>query len=321
MSQIFLKELGIKNKIDFLNIGSGSHGKQTAEAINGLEYFFKKKKPSIVLVQGDTNTVLAGGIAAVKLKISVGHVEAGLRSYDLRMPEEYNRRLVDHLSDFLYAPTKLNKQILEGEKVLGKIFVTGNTVIDACKMFLPIAEKNSKIMTKLGLKKMEYALATIHRAENVDEINTLKSFANIFSKCQIPVILPLHPRTRKLAKNYKLKDVLFRNPNIKVIEPVGYFDFLLLMKNSTFIFTDSGGIQEEATAPNIRKKVFVLRKSTERPEAVKTGYCEVVGVDLKNTMNAVKKFLTNKPKLNRPSPYGKGDSASQIVNILDNEKL
>jgi len=316
MSQIFLKELGIRNKIEHLEVGSGSHGDVTARALVGLERFFLKHRPSVVLVEGDTNTVLAGGLAAAKMAIPVGHVEAGLRSYDRRMPEEHNRRLVDHLSDLLFAPTELNRKTLMAENIQGKVFVTGNTVIDACLMNMPIAEKKSRVTKKLGLIKDAFALATIHRQENVDNKNVLRSFIKAFSGGPFPVLLPLHPRTLKMAGKFGLKKILLNDPNITVVEPVGYFDFLMLMKASRFIMTDSGGIQEEATAPNLRKKVFVLRTSTERPEAVKAGYAEIVGVSQSKILKAVQRYLEGKGPKCHGSPYGKGDSRIRTVDIL-----
>jgi UDP-N-acetylglucosamine 2-epimerase (non-hydrolysing) len=316
MSQIFLKELGIRNRIEHLEVGGGSHSEVTAKAMVGLERFFGRFRPSIVLVEGDTNTVLAGGLAAAKMHVPVGHVEAGLRSYDRRMPEEHNRRLVDHLSDMLFAPTELNRKVLLDEKVQGKVFVTGNTVIDACLMNMPIAEKRSKVTRKLGLIKEAFALATVHRQENVDDKAVLRSFIKIFSDCPVPVLLPLHPRTLKMAGRFGLKRSLLHDPNIIVIEPVGYFDFLMLMRASRFILTDSGGIQEEATAPNIRKKVFVLRTSTERPEAVKAGYAELVGVKAREVLRKVHSFIEGRSRTGRGAPYGKGDARIRTVDLI-----
>ena len=275
-----------------------------------------RESADLIVVVGDVNSTIACALVASKLGIPVAHVEAGLRSYDLRMPEEYNRRLVDHLADLLFAPTTLNQKILKGEKVLGKIFVTGNTVIDSCLLFMPIAKKRSKIMKNLDLVPESYALATIHRAENVDLKATFEAFIDIFSNCPLPVILPLHPRTVKLAGKFGLKDRLLNDPNINIIDPIGYFDFLVLMKNSKFIITDSGGIQEEATSSNINRKVFVLRNSTERPEAVDAGYCEVVGTNKKNALKAINEHLEIKEELNKPSPYGKGNSAKIIIDVI-----
>jgi len=317
MNQIFFDELGLPQPDYCLNVGSGSQAQQTANAMMKIEKVFLKTKPDIVLIEGDTNTVLAGALTAAKMGVKVGHIEAGLRSYDIRMPEEYNRRLTDHISNLLFAPTDFNAKTLKKEDVWGKIFVTGNTVIDACLEYLPIAKEKSKILDKI--KFDEFVLATAHRAENVDELNVLKNFVRVFTNCSLPVVYPIHPRTVKRLKEFGLYEKLAGDKNIQLIEPVGYFDFLVLMKNCSFILTDSGGIQEEATAPNMRKKVFILRKSTERPEAVEAGYAEIVGTDAKNVLKRVNEFIENPDIPKIPSPFGDGQSGRRIVNILKKE--
>ena len=319
MSQVFIKELGMPPISNFLNIGSGSQSQQLAKVLVGLEKIFLGSPPSAILVEGDTNTVLAGALSGSKLSIPVVHIEAGLRSNDFRMPEEYNRRVTDHLSSLLLAPTRNNAKTLRDEHVAGKIFVTGNTVIDACLRNLPIAQKKSFITDQLGLEKESYALATIHRAENVDDAKTLSNFIDIFESSPLPVILPLHPRTVKNAKRFGLWERMTHGTNIGVIDPVGYWDFLVLMANCGFILTDSGGIQEEATAPNIRRKCFVLRTSTERQEAVDTGFAELVGVNPKKVVKRIWDWIENDWSVpNKKSPFGDGTSAEKTVEILQN---
>jgi len=318
MNQIFFDELGLPQPDYCLNVGSGSQARQTANAMMKIEKVFLKTKPDIVLIEGDTNTVLAGALTAAKMGVKVGHVEAGLRSYDIRMPEEYNRRLTDHISNLLFAPTDFNEKTLKKEDVWGKIFVTGNTVIDACLEYLPVAKEKSKILDKI--KFDEFVLATAHRAENVDNLNVLKNFVKIFTECPIPVVYPIHPRTVKRLKEFGLYEKLAGDKNIQLIEPVGYFDFLVLMKNCSFILTDSGGIQEEATAPNIRKKVFILRKSTERPEAVEAGYAEIVGTDVKNVLKRVNEFIKNPETPKVSSPFGDGNAGKKILDIVKDEE-
>jgi len=188
-------------------------------------------------------------------------------------------------------------------------------VIDACLEYLPIAKEKSKILDKI--KFDEFVLATAHRAENVDNLNVLKNFVKIFTECPLPVVYPIHPRTVKRLKEFGLYKNLADDKNVQLIQPVGYFDFLVLMKRCSFILTDSGGIQEEATAPNIRKKVFVLRKSTERPEAVETGYAEVVGTETKNVLNKIKEFVENSEIIKTPSPFGNGSASKKILNIIE----
>lgn len=314
MSKVFFDELGLPEPDAFLGVGSGSPGRQTGEAIIRFEEEFGRSGPACVLVEGDTNTVLAGAIAAMKMRIPLGHVEAGLRSYDLRMPEELNRRLTDHASDYLFAPTEEAVRTLKGEGVWGRIFKTGNTVIDATLMYLPKAESSSKVMWEVPWEN--YALATLHRAENVDDPRTLESMVRVLTSCPVPVVLPLHPRTELRLDERNLKPQLERCDTVKLLPPVGYLDMLLLMRRARFIITDSGGIQEEACSPVIRKRVFVMRKSTERPEAVRAGYCKVVGTDAKRVLREIRSFVEHPEARFLPCPYGKGDAGRRIARAL-----
>jgi len=319
MSQTFFDELGLPEPDRNLSVGSGTQGQQTANAIMRLEEAYLDGRPDVVLVEGDTNTVLAGALAAAKLGIRVGHVEAGLRSYDRRMPEEHNRRLTDHASDLLFAPTEHNASTLRREDVWGKIFVTGNTVIDACLEYLPLAERRSSILDRIIFD--EFALATAHRAENVDDPRVLGNIARIFMGCPSHVVYPAHPRTAKRLKECGLYDRLASHDNVQLIDPVGYFDFLLLMSRSSFIISDSGGIQEEATAPNIRKKVFVLRENTERPEAVEAGYADVVGTDPSLVLDKIGAYVNHHENSFGPGPFGDGSSGLRILSCLSEEVL
>ncbi len=315
MSQVFLEELGVGKPDAFLKVGSGSHAEQTAEALLRLEETFARERPDLVLVEGDTNTVLGAALSAVKLQIDVAHVEAGPRSYDPRMTEEQNRRLVDHLSSFLFAPSEQCQANLRRESVWGQVFVAGNPVIDACLKFLPLAERKSKALE--GVRAEEFALATAHRAENVDDPRTLKEFVQIFTSCPVPVVYPIHPRTRERLKEFGLYETLADSPNVELIPPQGYLDFLLLMRHARFILTDSGGIQQEATAPNLRKKVFVLRTTTESPEAVAAGYVEVLGTEAAAVLPRIQSFVENPVVPQVPSPYGDGRSGQRIARILE----
>lgn len=318
LSEIFFEELRLPKPDKFLGVGSGSQAEQTAKAMIAIEKELIDTDPSVVLVQGDTNTVLAGALAASKSGFPVGHVEAGLRSHDYRMPEEYNRRLADHLSAYLFAPTERSAENLRKESVHGKIFVTGNTVIDACNTYVPIAESESTIISKLKFDR--FCLATAHRAENVDDRNVLENFIEIFHKSPVPVVYPIHPRTKKLLGSFGLLEKLERSENVQLIDPVGYFDFLMLEKRCEFIMTDSGGIQEEATAPSINKKVFVLRISTERPEAVESGHAVVVGTDAEAVLREISRYVLEgclPPPMS--NPYGIGDAAKQTIGYLNYE--
>ncbi len=314
LSAVFFDNLGLPAPTRTLDVGSGSQAEQTGEALWKLEGTFEETAPSVVLVEGDTNTVLAGALAAAKMGIDVGHVEAGLRSHDLRMPEEHNRRLTDHLSSMLFAPTMSAKQNLEKEGVWGRIWITGNTVIDACMTFMKTAEEKSDILSRIDFE--EFSLATAHRMENVDDPDVLSNFVEIFRNCPVPVVYPIHPRTVKMLKEFGLYERLSESDNVQLLPPVGYLDFLLLMRECRFMLTDSGGIQEEATSPNIRKKVFVLRTSTERPEAVEAGFCEVVGTDSKKVLAAIARHVEGGQSLAGPSPFGDGTASEKIASIL-----
>jgi UDP-N-acetylglucosamine 2-epimerase (non-hydrolysing) len=314
MSQQFIEELELPEPDYSYKVRANSQSVQTARIMIHVEKLLKETRPLVVLVEGDTNSVLATALAAVKLGIAVGHVEAGLRSFDLRMPEEHNRRLTDHLSAYLFAPTRVAERNLKRENVWGKIYVTGNTVIDAVIQHMPMAEKKSKILQALPFE--DFILATAHRAENVDDLRVLKNFMEAFAEAPLPVVYPMHPRTRKKLQQNNLWYKTKSWKNICILPPLGYFDFLVLMKKCEMIVTDSGGIQEEATAPPIRKPVLVTRLSTERPEAVRAGFAEVVGTEKKAIIEAMKRTQMNNKKLQKMSPYGDGNAGRKISTIV-----
>lgn len=318
LSEVFFDDLELPRPNSFLAIGSGTAAEQTGKAMIAIEKEILSWKPDVVLVQGDTNTVLAGALAGSKAGFPVGHVEAGLRSFDTRMPEEYNRILADHISAYLFAPTEVNVSNLRKEAVQGKIFVTGNTVIDSCNRYAPVAEKKSTVLPSIRFK--DFCLATAHRAENVDDPKVLADFVEIFSRSPMPVVFPVHPRTRKLLESTHLGGKVEKSENIQLIQPQGYFDFLTLMMHSKFLLTDSGGIQEEATAPSINKRVFVLRLSTERPEAVTSGHSTVVGTEPEAVLKEINAYVSGgcKPPASN-CPYGSGDAAIKTVNCLSTE--
>jgi UDP-N-acetylglucosamine 2-epimerase (non-hydrolysing) len=317
MSQQFIENLELEAPDYSLKIEASSPGAQTAEILMKMDKLLEKLEASIVLVEGDTNTVLSGAIAANKRTIPIGHVEAGLRSFDLRMPEEHNRRLTDHISDYLFSPTENAKANLLKENVWGKIYLTGNTAIDAVIQHLPIAEKKSTIMEKIPFK--EFILATAHRAENVDNSTFLESFMEVFSNSPLPIVYPMHPRTRKRLQENNMLVEMEKMKSVLILPPLGYLDFLILMKNCRIIITDSGGIQEEATAPDIRKKVLVIRLSTERQEAVETGFASLVGIDKNNVLDALNQAIEIREKLPSTSPFGDGTAAIKTVDIIKQE--
>jgi UDP-N-acetylglucosamine 2-epimerase (non-hydrolysing) len=317
MAQQFIENLELTAPDYFLEIESSSPGAQTAEILMKMDQLLEKIEPSILLVEGDTNTVLSAALAANKRAFSIGHVEAGLRSFDLRMPEEHNRRLTDHISNYLFSPTERARANLIKENVWGKIYLTGNTAIDAVIQHLPLAEKKSKIMERIPFKT--FVLATAHRAENVDNKSFLESLRAVFSKSPLPIVYPMHPRTRKRLQENHMLSQMEKLKKLLILEPLGYLDFLVLMKHSSLIITDSGGIQEEATAPGIRKRVLVIRLSTERQEAVEAGFAKIVGTDKDNILAAIHKELASVEKLPSVSPFGDGRSAEKIVDVIEKD--
>ncbi len=314
LSGSIFRDMHLREPDTNLNIGSGSHAEQTAKALVGIETELLRVKPDIVLVQGDTNAVLSAALAAVKLGIPIGHVEAGLRSYDMRMPEEHNRRVTDHLSDYLFAPTESSAKTLRFENVWGKIYVTGNTAIDAVEMSLPAARKNSTITAKIGLK--EFLLLTLHRAENVDDSGILKGIVDGLIKLNRQIVFAAHPRTVSRLEQFNLIERVRSSGLISVIDPPAYLDFLMLLDACSFVLTDSGGIQEEVTAPSINKRVFVLRKSTERPEAVRSGHAVVVGTSPDEFPERIMTGMKSPAPKRGNCPFGSGDAARRIVDVL-----
>ena len=274
----FMRDLDLPKPDYSLNITKSNPQLQISEIIGKLSKILIKDDFDSVMVQGDTNTVLAAGICSLKSNIPISHVESGLRSNDWRMPEEHNRIAIDHLSEFLFAPTKNTKFNLISEKVHGQIFVTGNTVIDAINIYSKISKKKSKLL----IPSTEFILSTLHRAENVDDRKTLSRILKGLINSNKKIIFPIHPRTKKRLHEFGFFNKLDQNQNIQMIDSVGYFEMLELMKNCSFIVTDSGGIQEEATSPIIRKKVLVVRKTTDRPESVESQLAEIVGLKEEN---------------------------------------
>lgn len=315
MSKAFFKDLSLREPDKNLQIGSGTHSEQTAKALVGIEIELQSYQPTVVLVQGDTNAVLSAALAAVKLNIPVGHVEAGLRSYDVRMPEEHNRRLTDHASKFLFAPTEQSAKILEQEHVWGEIYVTGNTVIDTLERI--VTQISAEPVEEIALDLENFALLTLHRAENVDNASTLKGLIDGLSLLDDEIIFPAHPRTVARLKEFGLLDRIKDEKRIRIIEPVGYLDFIRLMMKSKYILTDSGGIQEEVTAPALDKRAFVLRISTERPEAVESGHVTVVGNNPQEFPATIKEVLGKGPMSGIHSPYGEGHAAEKIMDIIE----
>ena len=316
MSRVFLEELGLPNPHESFELENSNPAAQIGEMMIKLERALEGLRGlRVMLIQGDTNTMLAAGLTALKLGLRLGHVEAGLRSFDWRMPEEHNRRMIDHVSHYLFAPTELAKRNLLEEHVWGEVFVTGNTVIDAVDMYFDrVAEVEGKVLEQTGFG--EYALVTFHRAENVDDPAVLRDFVRILRRSPIPIVFPVHPRTRRRLHEFGLWGEVEGLRHVKLLPPQGYFEFLALMRNCRVILTDSGGLQEEATHPRIRKPVLVLRSSTERPEAVIHGFARVVGTNPVVVLAELEKLLSSEVKLPERSPFGDRKAAVRIADVV-----
>jgi UDP-N-acetylglucosamine 2-epimerase (non-hydrolysing) len=313
MDAVIFENLGLPKPKYNLGVGSGIHGLQTGKMLSGIEEALLKEKPTYVLVHGDTNTTLAGALAARKLNITVGHVEAGLRSFDHAMPEEVNRVLSDHMADFLFAPTEISKENLLKEGIAPKkIFVTGNTVVDAIKNHSNAIVNNEKAFLQHGVASREYALATLHRPSNVDDkrafLNIVTAFGNIHKQTKLPILYPIHPRSKKMMEMFRIS----LPEGVRLIDPLGFFDFMTLQKHARLILTDSGGIQEEACVLGV--PCVTLRFNTERPESIAVRANVLVGNESQKIVKGAVKMLKRKPTWEHP--FGDGRAGKRIINIL-----
>ena len=326
MSDNFFRDLEIPAPDYNIHVGSGSHAKQTALMMEGIEGVLMDEKPDIVLVQGDTNAVLAGSLVASKLHIAIGHVESGLRSFDMTMPEEVNRRVCDVTSTMYFIPTEQSAINLLAEGYSRtNLFITGNTVVDACFRHLEIAKKrgfDEESLASLDIDNMDNILTlTMHRAENVDIKSRVINIIDAIKELNdMNVIFPIHPRTKKTLQDFGLFDELNNLKHVHIIKPLGYLDFLQLTSKSTLILTDSGGLQEEAITLNV--PALTLRYNTERPETVTAGGNILVGSNKDVILENAKKILNDKEfaekMKNAPNPYGQGNSAKLTVDAIQN---
>lgn len=310
MSDIFFQELKIKKPDYNLGVGSESQGLQTAKMLSGIEAVLLKEKPDMVIIYGDTNSTVAGALAAVKLHIPVAHVEAGMRSYNRNMPEEINRVVADHISSLLFTPVASAAKILKGEGITTGVYNVGDVMHDI-QVELKKQKSNLKILDKLGVKPGQYLLATVHRQENTDNRENLEDIIEAFLKIAETIIFPAHPRTVKYLKEYKLDKKIAASDNIKLIEPVGFFDMISLENNAKMILTDSGGVQKEAYIARI--PCITLRDETEWGETVKSGWNRLAGADKKKIVQWAKKYP--KPK-NHPNFLGDGKAYVKIAKII-----
>ncbi len=312
MSKVFFDELDIPQPDFNLGVGSGNHGAQTGVMLARIEELLLNERPDWVLVYGDTNSTLAGALAGSKLHIHVAHVEAGLRSFNRKMPEEINRVLADHLSDLLFCPSQTAVDNLASEGIRQGVHNIGDVMADTLFYAADRARNRSNILTKLGISNRDYLLATIHRAENTDERVRLINILNALNEIGDRIIFPVHPRTRKSIESLGY----IPSPNVQMIEPVGYLDMVMLEQFSKMILTDSGGIQKEAYWLGI--PCLTLREETEWTETIDSGWNLLVGSDKDRIIQAVKSF---QPPANRPMLYGEKNAAERILKALTSEQM
>lgn len=312
MSQVFFQDLKIPKPDYNLNIGSGLHGEQTGKTMIEFEKVCLKENPDSVVVVGDVNSTIAGAIVAAKLHIPIAHIEAGLRSFDKTMPEEINRILTDHISDYLFCPTKTAVKNLKDEGIEKGVYNVGDLMYD---VFLnsKIKAGKSKILQKIGVSSKKYLLLTVHRPSNVDNAKKLKEIFKACDETGEKVIFPIHFRTKNNIKKFKIPIKKYKN--ILLVEPVGYIDMICLENNAKKIITDSGGVQKEAYWLKI--PCITLRNQTEWVETVENGWNTLIDIKKEKIINAIKKF---NPEKKQQKHFGNGDTAKKIIKIIYNNK-
>jgi UDP-GlcNAc3NAcA epimerase len=308
MSDVFFEDLGIPAPNYHLGIGSGTHGAQTGAMLQAIEAVLEKQQPEAVIVYGDTNSTLAGALAAAKLHIPVAHIEAGLRSFNRTMPEEINRVVADHISTWLFAPSAVSRDQLTKEGVQSGVHIVGDIMYDALLLHRSRADTSSLVLDQLGLSPKSYYVATVHRAENTDQRKNLASIFEGLGRLDKPVVMPLHPRTLKKVEEFQ---ILLRE-NIKPLEPLGYLDMLKLQSQASCILTDSGGVQKEAYYLSV--PCMTLRSETEWVETVTAGWNLICGTESIAIVEGVRKMEGCQAP--HPNLYGDGTAAQRIVEIL-----
>ena len=308
LSEVFFRDLEIPAPDYHLEIGSGSHGVQTGRMLAAIEEVIGKEEPEIVLVYGDTNSTLAGALAAAKMHVPVAHVEAGLRSFDRRMPEEVNRVLTDHCSDLLFCPTATAVANLAAEGIVKGVHLTGDVMVDALQQNLPLAIERSTALIDLGLSPKGYFLATVHRASNTDDPAALRAIMDAVARLDAPVVFPVHPRTRKKFAEYGIAPAA----NVSVGEPLPYFDMLALLSGARAVLTDSGGVQKEAYI--LKVPCVTLRENTEWVETIEDGWNVLVGADADRIVLAAGK--ANGAHRRHDARFGDGHAAVRSAAII-----
>lgn len=312
MDRVFFEDLALPDPEFTLAAGSGTHGSQTGRILAGVEEVLLAHRPDAVLVQGDTNTVLGGALAAVKIGIPIGHIEAGLRSFDRRMPEEINRVVADHVSSLLFAPTNVARDNLLAEGIPAeRVHVTGNTIVDAVFQNLEIARRRPHPPLPISVREERYILATVHRAENVDERERLEGILgglrDLGEETGMPVIFPMHPRTQKMVGEFGLDAT-----GLCIVPPLGYLDFLRLESEAGLVLTDSGGVQEEACILGV--PCVTLRENTERPETLAVGSNVLAGTSPPRILKKGLAMLRRRRAWE--NPFGDGRAAERILAVL-----
>jgi UDP-GlcNAc3NAcA epimerase len=312
MSQAFFAELGIPIPDYNLEVGSDTHARQTGKILIGLDEVFQKEKPDLVIIRGDTNSTLAGALAACKMHIPTAHIEAGERSFDRKMPEEINRVAVDAVSDMHFCSSSTALTHLKNEGISSSAHWVGDVMYDAMLQNWPIAQLKSHIIETLKLRRKHYALVTIHRSATTDNPQNLARVVNILNRVEEEVVFPVHPRTRlaltRLNANFP--------DSVHLIEPVGYYDMMMLEENARLIATDSGGVQREAYFMGI--PCLTLRDDTEWMETVKAGWNKLVGIQPENVL---REWTTFSPQNARPKIFGDGHAAQKIADIVGENEL
>jgi len=310
LSRIFFEELGVPRPDRQLGTGSGTNTAQTARMLSELESVLADARPDLTLVYGDTNSTLAGALASAQARIPLGHVEAGMRSFDRAMPEELNRVLTDHTSDLLLCSTQTAVTNLEREGVRGETRLVGDVMADVSLTFRDIAEERSNAVEERGLEPGGYLVVTAHRAGNVDDPRRLSLLVELLESLPLPAVLPLHPRTRARLEESGLLERLDRAEGLQLTAPLGYLDFLKLVRHARAVLTDSGGVQKEAYLLGVQ--CVTLRDTTEWVETVDAGWNVLVDLDREAALAA----LERRPPAERPELYGGGEAANRVVEAL-----
>lgn len=319
MSDVFFSDLDIPAPDRFLGVGSGSHAEQTAKVMIEMEKLLGEEKPDLVMVAGDVNSTLATTLVAAKASIPLAHIESGLRSFDREMPEEINRIVADEFSRFCFVTEASGLKNLKHEGIADdRVFFVGNTMIDSVVKYLDSARTRfGEWESKHGLKRNAFALVTLHRPSNVDDNENLKNLLGLFesmSEFMQAIVFPIHPRTLKRIEEFGFGDKLRSLTKLKVIEPVGYLDFLALQDASAVILTDSGGVQEESTA--LGRPCITLRENTERPVTIEVGSNELIGLDIQKALQYARLAASGKWKSSSVPELWDGHAASRIVQVL-----